>query len=300
MDMAIPMQWTMGGVFTTLVAASATTATLRRVRPTMDLAEVRLRVRSWWVMAAVFIAALAVHPTITLAFLAAIGAAAVAELARATRMVMVPIAVTTTVASYAAAYIGRPQLIPGLVVAAGVVAAVTLVARGITDGFMSRVGSTVVATAVGAGLAHLAGLLALGVTDVRTAGGPGVLLWLVIVSQGGDVAQFLSGKALGRTKLSPHVSPNKTVAGLVGGVIVAVTLGAGLGVLLTAHSWVWGAALGAAVAVAGALGDLVISAIKRDCGIKDTGRLIPGHGGVLDRVDSLILAAPLVFLVVAG
>ena len=127
-----------------------------------------------------------------------------------------------------------------------------------------------------------------------------MLLWLVIVAQAGDVAQFLSGKAFGHTKLSPDVSPNKTVAGLIGGAMVAATLGSALGVLLTAHSWVWGAVLGVVVAIVGTLGDLVISAIKRDCGVKDCGRLIPGHGGVLDRVDSLILAAPLVFMVVTG
>lgn len=126
------------------------------------------------------------------------------------------------------------------------------------------------------------------------------MLWLVIVAQGGDVAQFLSGKALGRRKLAPAVSPNKTVAGFVGGAAVAAILGGTLGILLTGNSWLWGGILGGAVAVAGTLGDLIVSAIKRDCGVKDAGTLIPGHGGVLDRVDSLVLAAPLVFMVVAA
>ncbi len=300
MEMAMPMQWTMGGVFAALVTASATTATLRRMRPSIDLAEVRLRVRSWWVMAAVFIVALAVHPAVTLVFLAAVGVAAVVELHRATGTVVLPVAVAATVAAYGMAYAGAADLLPGLVVAAGVAAALVSVVAGVTQGFTARVGSTMVAAAVGAGLAHLAGLLALPATEVRTAGGAGLLLWLVIVAQGGDVAQFLSGKAFGRTKLAPLVSPNKTVAGLMGGIVVAAALGSGLGALLTAHSWVWGLLLGVAVAIAGTAGDLMVSAIKRDCGVKDCGRFIPGHGGILDRVDSLILAAPLVVLVVAG
>jgi phosphatidate cytidylyltransferase len=266
----------------------------------MDLTEVRLRVRSWWVMAAVFIAALAVHRTITVAFLTLIGMAAVVELARATKTVVVPVALGATVAAYVAAYAGRTDVVTAVVLAAPVAAAVLLVGRGVTDGFVARVGGTFLAAAVGGALAQMAGLLALVVTDVNVAGGAGLLLWLVIVAQGGDVAQFLSGKAFGHTKLAPCVSPNKTVAGLVGGVVAAAALGSGLGVLLTAHSWFWGIALGAGVALAGTLGDLMVSAVKRDCGVKDAGRLIPGHGGILDRVDSLLLAAPLVFFVVAG
>lgn len=300
MEAAAPLQWAIGGVFATLVTASATTGTLSRWRPRMDLAEVRLRVRSWWVMAAVFVVALAVHRAVTVVFLALVGLAAVWELGRMTKVVLVPVALTATAIAYVAAYAGRTDVVLAAVLGAPCAAAVLMVGRGRTAGFVARVGGTFTATAVGGTLAQMAGLLALPVTELHVAGGAGLLLWLVIVTQGGDVAQFITGRAFGTAKLAPVVSPGKTVAGAVGGIIVAAVLGSGLGLLLTGHTWAWGFLLGAGAAASGVVGDLIISAVKRDCGVKDAGALIPGHGGVLDRVDSLLLAAPLVLMVVAG
>jgi phosphatidate cytidylyltransferase len=300
MEAVASLQWAVGGVFATLVTATATTGTLDRLRPGLDLTEVRLRVRSWWIMAAVFVLALAVHRTITVAFLAVIGMTAVWELARMTKTVLTSVALTATAIAYVAASMGRTDVVPAAVLGAPLAAAMLMVARGATAGFVARVGGTFMAAAAGAALAQMAGLLALPVSDTHVAGGAGLLLWLVIVTQGGDVAQFLTGKAVGVTKLAPAVSPGKTVAGALGGTAVAAALGSGLGLLLTGHTWLWGCGLGAAVAVSGVIGDLVVSAVKRDCGVKDAGALIPGHGGVLDRVDSLLLAAPLVLWVVTG
>ncbi len=300
MEAAAQLQWAVGGVFATLVTASATTGTLRRLRPRMDLTEVRLRVRSWWIMAAVFVLALAVHRAVTVAFLATVGVTAVWELARMTRTALISVALPATVIAYAGASAGRTDLVLAAILGAPVAAAVVMVGRGATAGFVARVGGTFVAAAVGGALAQMAGLLALPVSDMYVAGGTGLLLWLVIVTQAGDVAQFLSGKAFGVAKLAPAVSPGKTVAGAVGGIAAAAALGSGLGVLLTGHTWVWGCGLGAAVGASGVIGDLIVSAVKRDCGVKDAGALIPGHGGVLDRVDSLLLAAPLVLVLVTG
>lgn len=297
--LAVPLRWTMGGVLGTLVVASATTSVVGKVAPWLALDEVRTRVRSWWVMAGVFLLALVLHPGVTFAFLAAVGVAAVWELGRMIRPVVLPIATSATIVAYGVAAVGWTDLVPLAVMAAAVSTAGLLVLNGRTDGFVAHLGATAMAVALGAGLAHLAGLLAIEATDAAPAGGSGLLLWLVIVAQGGDVAQFLSGKALGRRKLAPSVSPNKTIAGFLGGIVVASALGSGLGVLLTTHTWVWGAVAGAAVAVAGTFGDLIVSAIKRDRGVKDSGSLIPGHGGVLDRVDSLVLAAPLVYFLVS-
>ena len=297
MELAAPIQWTMSGVFVTLVTASMTTATLSRWRPSWDLAEVRLRVRSWWVMAGAFIAALLVHRAITVVFLAAIGVAAVLELARVVKMVRA-VAVVATMCAYGLAATGEPGLLGWAMPAAALIAAVVLVLRGDVDGFVSTVGGTALGAMVGLSLAHMAALLALPVSSDRPGGGAGLLLMLVIVAQGGDVAQYLAGKALGRRPLAPAVSPNKTIAGLVGGVMVAGLLGGVFTLALADYGFMSGLLLGVAIAIAGAMGDLVVSAIKRDSGIKDCGTLIPGHGGVLDRVDSLLLAAPLFFYVV--
>jgi len=126
-----------------------------------------------------------------------------------------------------------------------------------------------------------------------------LLLLVLIATALNDVFAYVVGKALGRRKLCPQTSPNKTVAGAVGALALSTLavvlfarplLDAAPGLTLL-HLVIGGALL----SVCGQLGDLMLSAIKRDTGIKDTGSLIPGHGGVLDRIDSLLLTAPACF-----
>ena len=130
-----------------------------------------------------------------------------------------------------------------------------------------------------------------------------LLLPIVIVAVS-DTAQYYCGRAFGRRKLAPSVSPAKTIEGAAGGLIVAAIAGA-----LIAPRWlgiaaipthtvpvVDGAALGAILALAGMVGDLFESFLKRSAGVKDSSALIPGHGGVLDRIDSQLFAAPLYYL----
>ena len=121
-----------------------------------------------------------------------------------------------------------------------------------------------------------------------------LLLWLVLVVQISDVCQYICGKLFGRRQVAPSVSPNKTLEGLIGGGLLAVLIGASLW-WATPFSPLVAAAFAALLVAAGFLGGLVSSAIKRDRGVKDFGSLIPGHGGVLDRLDSLIFAAPVFF-----
>jgi phosphatidate cytidylyltransferase len=100
---------------------------------------------------------------------------------------------------------------------------------------------------------------------------------------------------LGHRKVVPRVSPGKTVEGLLGGIAVTTALATTLAPLLTPFSPIESLGAGLLVALAGFLGDVVVSALKRDLGRKDSGTAIPGHGGVLDRVDSLTMTAPLFF-----
>ncbi len=123
---------------------------------------------------------------------------------------------------------------------------------------------------------------------------------------GGDSAAYLTGRAFGKHKLAPVVSPNKTVEGAVGAVVGSVALGAIItaiyGVIsqgqvihgLTLQHYLTICLLGAVASVLGMLGDLFASAVKRQCGIKDYGYIFPGHGGILDRFDSLLFIAPFV------
>jgi phosphatidate cytidylyltransferase len=123
---------------------------------------------------------------------------------------------------------------------------------------------------------------------------PALLFFLVLVVQLSDVLQYVWGKTLGRTRIAPHVSPNKTWEGLVGGVLSATAAGTALW-WATPFAPAQAALMALVAALMGFAGGLVMSAIKRDAGVKDYGTLIAGHGGVLDRIDSLCFAAPVFF-----
>ncbi len=121
-----------------------------------------------------------------------------------------------------------------------------------------------------------------------------LLLYLIVVVQLSDVLQYVFGKTLGRHKIVPKVSPNKTWEGTVGGIAAATLIGTALWWVTPFSPWE-AAGIALVVNLAGFAGGLCMSAIKRDRGIKDFGSLIQGHGGVLDRIDSLCFAAPLFF-----
>lgn len=127
-----------------------------------------------------------------------------------------------------------------------------------------------------------------------------ILLTLVIIAS--DAGAYYTGSNFGRRKLCPAISPNKTVEGLLGGLALAVVVAAvAAPLLLPATGLLPAAAIGLFLAGIGAAGDLVESVLKRTMGVKDSGTLLPGHGGILDRADSLLLAAPvLYYLLILG
>ena len=126
-----------------------------------------------------------------------------------------------------------------------------------------------------------------------------LILLLLFSVQLNDVFAYIVGKSLGGPKLAPRTSPNKTIAGSLGAVVLTTLVVFGLSGLMFREGPMSGAvqrlALGLLISIAGQFGDLSVSSIKRDVGVKDTGALIPGHGGVLDRANSLLLSAPTVF-----
>jgi phosphatidate cytidylyltransferase len=131
-----------------------------------------------------------------------------------------------------------------------------------------------------------------------TAAGPHVgLYWTVFafaVAWASDIMAYLAGSTIGGPKLWPRFSPNKTWAGFIGGLAAGTVAGALMGVYLDMGIGLWGGLLGLAAAIATMAGDLWESALKRRYGVKDAGNLIPGHGGLLDRVDGLMFAAVVV------
>lgn len=171
---------------------------------------------------------------------------------------------------------------------------IVVAVRGDTRDFMERVAEIQWGLMISVFcLSHVPALLTL---EIAGFDGRELLLiaFLVIVVQISDVLQYVWGKLLGRRKVAPSLSPSKTWEGLVGGVASAVAIGAGLW-WITPFSPLEAAFMALVITLMGFFGGLVMSAIKRDRGVKDWGRMIEGHGGMLDRLDSVVFAAPIFF-----
>jgi phosphatidate cytidylyltransferase len=181
--------------------------------------------------------------------------------------------------------------------------AVTLIAilawrlPGGADGFVKDVTGAVFATAyLGLAGATVAAMLA-------PADGSRRVLTFVILTIASDIGGYFAGITLGRSgahKMAPAISPKKTWEGLAGSALTVIAAGVILFPVLLHGYWWQGAVTGVAAVAAAVLGDLAESMIKRDLGIKDMGSLLPGHGGVLDRLDSLVICAPVTWLLLAA
>lgn len=171
------------------------------------------------------------------------------------------------------------------------------VLRGDTERFLIRIAEVQWALMICVFCAsHVPALLTLNIPGYE---GRNVLLiaFLVIVVQLSDVLQYVWGKLFGRTKIAPKLSPSKTVEGFAGGVISATLIGAALW-WITPFTPAQAGLLAFVITLMGFFGGLVMSAIKRDRGIKDWGNLIEGHGGLIDRLDSVVFSAPIFFHIV--
>ena len=143
-----------------------------------------------------------------------------------------------------------------------------------------------------------------GLVRLRTeTGGAWLVLWVLAVVWAADIGAYFAGRRWGRRKLAPAVSPGKTWEGALGGLLASIATGAALGAAVPALAPRFGVvAWGASALVVGVVsifGDLFESALKRTRGVKDSGTLLPGHGGVLDRIDSVIAAAPMMALMLS-
>ena len=157
------------------------------------------------------------------------------------------------------------------------------------------------------GLLWIAYPLAL-LTQMRVDAGAPMVLFLFVVVWSGDIAALYIGKRFGRRKLAPSLSPNKTWAGSIASVVGSVFFGMALVIggnlynyytgnstLVFMQTYGWLAFLAVLVNIAAQIGDLIESAVKRGAGVKDSGSILPGHGGMLDRIDALLLAAPVLW-----
>jgi phosphatidate cytidylyltransferase len=166
--------------------------------------------------------------------------------------------------------------------------------RGDTGRFLSRIAELQWALMVCVFcVSHVPALLSLQIPGFE---GRNVLLiaFLVVVVQGSDVAQYIWGKLFGRHKIAPALSPSKTWEGFIGGALSAILIGAFLS-FLTPFTPLQAGGMALVIVLMGFFGGLVMSGIKRDRGVKDWGQMIAGHGGFIDRLDSVIFSAPIFF-----
>ncbi|MFQ5971288.1 MAG: phosphatidate cytidylyltransferase [Alphaproteobacteria bacterium] len=301
-ELSLPVLWTFGGIFAVLAVASLVVTALRRTREGSDFTELAARVRSWWLMAGTFGVAMMLSNAASIAFLAFVSFLALKEYLsliptrRADRKVLLWVYLAIPLQYYWVGIAWYGVFIIFIPVYMFLALPARMVVQGATVGFLRAVGTLQWGLMVTVfSLSHAAYLLVLPREVNPTAGGAGLLLFLLILTEGNDVLQYLWGRLFGRDPVLPTVSPGKTWQGLMGGVASTMVVAGALAPVLTPFPIEHAVFVGFIVGVAGFLGDVTISALKRDLGVKDSGNLLPGHGGVLDRIDSLTFTAPLFF-----
>ena len=265
--------------------------------------ELTQRIRSWWVMVSIFAVTMLLGNGLAYALIGLVCFIALKEYfsmiptRRVDRRVIFWAYITIPIQFYCSYVGGDVMFMIFIPVYMFLFIPIRMILMGKTHHFLRSVGSihwglmmTVYC------LSHSAHLLIMPIGVDFNAGNKGLLLFLVLMTQFNDVAQYCWGKWLGRIKILPSISPGKTLAGFLGGLVSSVVLAWFMAPLLTPFTTGFHAvALGLLISIFGFWGDVNISALKRDMKVKDTGQLIPGHGGLLDRVDSLTFTAPLFF-----
>ena len=265
------------------------------------LTELKTRTKSWWIMCTLFITATIISNVITYVCIGFLSFAALREfysvikLRKSDRAGMLWCYLAIPV-QYYLAYRGWYELfIVFIPVFMFVWIPFILVLQGETKMIMSSMAGLPTSLMLCVfGLSHMAYLISLPEIDGFSAGGKGLLLFLIFITQINDVMQFIWGKLIGKHKILPKISPNKTWGGFIGGLISSVFIGYLMSFLTPLNHWQV-IVVSFFIAGVGFVGDVVVSAIKRDMGVKDMGQTIPGHGGVLDRIDSLALTTPIFF-----
>lgn len=300
MNMAILLKHSLLVVFGLLILATLINFALVLLKPQKNWRELTLRIRTWWVIIIFFTLAIISPHWLGLTLFALISFLALKEFLtliptrRADRMPILWLFITIPINYLFIGYDQYGFFMVFIPIYVFLFLPARMVLAGDTQGFLRSVSELQwgLMTTVFA-FSHVAFLVIL--PQDQQYSGALLALFLVGLTEFNDIMQYLWGKLLGKTKITPTVSPNKTLAGLVGGIVSTTMMAVILGPILTPLNFFMAFIVGLMIGVAGFLGDIVMSAIKRDIGIKDSGTLLPGHGGILDRLDSLIFTAPLFF-----
>lgn len=297
--------WLFGGVLVLLVVASLVGSLLawkvRSGAAKSTIANLNARIRAWWVMSAVFAVTLLSGRVGSMVLFGLLSFLALREYITLTptrradhRTLFWSFFVITPLQYYllATGWYGMFSIF--IPVYAFLFIPTRIAMAGDTEHFLERAAKIQWGLMVCVYcLSHAPALLLLEIPGYENQDAK-LLLFLVIVDQLSDVLQYVWGKLAGKRKIAPHVSPNKTWEGFVGGVLTATLVGMGLWWATPFTPWE-ALALSFSITLMGFAGGLTMSAIKRDRVVKDFGTIIEGHGGVLDRIDSLCFAAPIFF-----
>ncbi len=297
--------WLFGGVGLVLISATVIGLSLLRgarsdsSRATIE--NLNARVRAWWVMTALVAVALALGPIVTVVMFAVASFFALREFVTLTPTrpadyiplllcfyVLVPLQYALIAfGQYGTFAIGIPVYAFLLLPAFASLAADT-------EDFLERAAKVQWALMITVYcISYVPALFLLDIPGYERSDAL-LLFYLLLVVQLSDVLQYVFGKLFGKTKLAPQVSPSKTVEGLIGGGLSASAVGCALW-WITPFNWWQSALMSLTIVAMGFLGGLTLSAVKRSLGAKDWGAMIEGHGGVLDRLDSVSFAAPVFF-----
>jgi phosphatidate cytidylyltransferase len=302
------MFWVFGGVIALLLVATFAGAILgKRARSESSRATVdnlKARVNAWWLMITVLAAAFALGETVTLVVFALVSFFALREFITLTPTRpsdYAPLALTFFVVLPAQYLLIAYDQYGTFAIFIPVYGFLLLPAvasfTGDTHEFLERTAKLQWAAMITVYcISYAPALLLLKIPGYEGSNAL-LLLYLLLIVQLSDVLQYVFGKLFGRTKLAPIVSPSKTVEGLVGGGIATTLIGGALA-WITPFTWPQALAISLVVVTMGVLGGLTLSAMKRSLGAKDWGVMIEGHGGMLDRMDSVSFAAPVFFHIV--
>ncbi len=292
------MLWTAAIALAALIAGTIIRLAALQVHPDEKRSERIASLKSWWCVAILVLAASVGGRLVIVVLMGMISVLAMREflslaMTRRSRRGIRIGAYVLLVVSYVMLAIGLVDwFVCAVPLLAFTIPSVTLIASGRADDAVNQIARTSFATLVTTyALGHAALLACLPPESNLVAGPAGWFLFLVATTQVNDIAQALVGRRIGRRPLT-RVSPGKTWEGFVGGAAITIVVAVGLNRLLTPMSVNETIVASVLISIAGLLGDLNISLVKRDAGVKDSGTLIPGQGGILDRIDSLTFTAP--------
>ncbi len=292
-DLAPQIQYVIAIILAILIIATTTFWIWNKLKPSKLVDEMIIRTKSWWGMCFIFLFAATVNPIITyigLAFLSFFTLREIYTLLKlrdSDRNTLLACYLSIPIQYYFAYQGWYTMFLIFIPVFMFIIIPFMLVLSGDTKDIIRSMCILPTSLMLGIfGISHLALLVSFPEMNNENISGKALLLFLIFITEANDIMQFIFGKIFGKNKILPKISPNKTWEGFIGGVISTTIIGYFMGFLTPLDSWQI-ILVSFCIAVFGFMGDAIISAVKRDFGVKDMGNAIPGHGGFLDRVDSL-------------